>query len=185
MGYFDLIRIKNRLEKYYIDMIRSAIPLLVLLSGVSNAAQDRPHTGSLIIVADASKPLTLKPADLTAMPRTTLTVKQPDGRGVTYEGVLVAELLKRAGAPLGKELRGAAVASYVVASATDGYRVVFSLAELDPEFSGSEIMVVDRVNGEPLLPDQGPIRIFAPRDIAGARSIRMLERIEVVRLPKP
>ena len=119
------------------------------------------------------------------MPRTTITVKQPDGRGVTHEGVLVAELLKRVGVPLGKALRGDAMATYVVASATDGYRVIFSLAELDPEFTGSEVMVVDRTNGQPLLADQGPIRLVAPKDLAGARSIRMLERIEVVRLPKP
>ena len=116
------------------------------------------------------------------MPRTTITVKQPDGRGVTHEGVLVAELLKRVGAPLGKALRGDAMATYVVASATDGYRVVFSLAELDPEFSGSEIMIVDRTNGQPLLADQGPIRLVVPKDLPGARSMRMLERIEVVRL---
>jgi hypothetical protein len=52
-----------------------------------------------------------------------------DGRTLRYEGVLVGEILKRAGAPLGAELRGNAVASYVVAFATDGYQVVFSLAE--------------------------------------------------------
>ena len=97
----------------------------------------------------------------------------------------MGELLQRAGAPLGKALRGDAMATYVVASATDGYRVIFSLAELDPEFTGSEIIVADRTNGQPLLADQGPIRIIAPKDLAGARSIRMLERIEVVRLPKP
>ena len=146
--------------------------------------ETKPHSGTLVVVADPAKPLTLKPADLLTMPRTTITVKQPDGRGVTHEGVLVAELLKRVGVPLGKALRGDAMATYVVASATDGYRVVFSLAELDPEFTGSEILVVDRTNGQPLLPDQGPIRIVAPKDLAGARSIRMLERIEVVRPPK-
>ena len=157
------------------------------VAGVATGAraQDRPHSGALVVVVDSSKPLTLKPADLQTMPRTSITVKQPDGRGLTHEGVLVAELLKRVGAPLGKALRGDAMATYVVATATDGYRVVFSLAELDPEFTGSEVMVVDRTNGQPLLPDQGPIRIVAPKDLAGARSIRMLERIEIVRLPKP
>jgi len=160
--------------------------VIALLLAVAPAAapQTRPHSGTLVVVADREKPLTLKPSDLAAMPRTKVTVKQPDGRAVVHEGVLVAELLKRAGAPLGKALRGDAMASYVVASATDGYRVVFSLAELDPEFTGSEIMVVDRTNGDALLPDQGPIRLVVPKDIAGARSIRMLERIEVVRLPK-
>jgi DMSO/TMAO reductase YedYZ molybdopterin-dependent catalytic subunit len=161
------------------------VALLAVVSALPARAQDRSHSGTLVVVADPLKPLTLKPADLAAMPRTTVTVKQPDGRGVTHEGVLVSEILKRAGVPLGKALRGDAMATYVVASATDGYRVIFSLAELDPDFTGSEIMVADRTNGQPLLADQGPIRIVAPKDLAGARSIRMLERIEVVRLPKP
>jgi len=39
---------------------------------------------------------------------------------VAYEGVLVSELLKRAGAPSGPELRGPAVAAYVVATGNDG-----------------------------------------------------------------
>ncbi len=159
--------------------------LLVIVSVTQAPAQDRPHTGTLVVVAAPAPPLTLTPADLLKMPRTTITVKQPDGRGITHEGVLVAEVLKRAGAPLGKALRGDAMASYVVALATDGYRVVFSLAELDPEFSGSEIMIVDRTNTQPLLADQGPMRLVVPKDLPGARSMRRLERIEVVRLPKP
>jgi len=165
-------------------LVAGALCAGVIVASASVLAQERPHSGTLVVVADPSKPLTLKPPDLAAMPRTTITVKQPDGRGVTHEGVLVAELLKRAGVPLGKALRGDAMATYVVASATDGYRVIFSLAELDPEFTGSEIMVADRTNGQPLLADQGPLRLVAPKDLAGARSIRMLERIEVVRLLK-
>ena len=142
------------------------------------------HSGTLTVVVDPAKPLVLKAADLTSMPRTTVATGR-DGRKVTHEGVLVAELLKRVSAPLGKELRGANVASYVVVSASDGYRVVFSLAELDPDFTGSQVIVADRVDGNPLLADDGPLRIVAPKDLAGARSIRMLEKIEVVRLPKP
>jgi len=125
----------------------------------------------------------LTAADLKAMPRTTVTLKQ-DGRDVKYEGVLVGAVLARAGATLGRDMRGAAVASYVVASASDGYRAVFSLAELDPEFTGSEIIVADTVDGKPLFDYQGPFRIVAPRDTRGARGVRMLQKLEVVRLPK-
>jgi len=165
--------------------MRHVIACLVTAAVVSPAfAQDRAHTGTLVVVAAPAPPLTLTPADLLKLPRTRITFKRPDGRAEVHEGVLVAELLKRAGAPLGKALRGDAMASYVVASATDGYRVVFSLAELDPEFTGSEIIVADRTNGDTLLPDQGPMRLIVPKDIPGARSMRMLERLEVVRLSK-
>jgi DMSO/TMAO reductase YedYZ molybdopterin-dependent catalytic subunit len=137
----------------------------------------------LVIAGDVTQPLTIRPTDLKTMPRTTVTVSE-EGREVSYEGVLVGELLKRAGAPVGRDLSGKAVATYVRASAKDGYQVVFSLAELDPSFTPNDIIVADTIDGKPLFDYQGPLRIVAPHDKRGARSIRMLQRIEVVRLVK-
>jgi hypothetical protein len=96
------------------------------------------------------------------MPRTTVTVTA-EGRDEKDEGVLVGEVLKRAGAPLGRDMTGAAVATYVVASAKDGYRAVFALVELDPEFTSNDIIIADSVDGKPLFDDQGPLRLVAPR----------------------
>ena len=124
----------------------------------------------------------LVPDELKGMPRTSVEVKGEDGRVVKYEGVLVGEILKRAGATVGSEMRGDAMATYVVASASDGYQVVFSLAELDPAFTSSEIIVADTIDGKPLFAYQGPLRIVAPKDARATRSIRMLQRLEVVRL---
>ena len=140
-------------------------------------------TRTLVIAGDVATPLTLTPAEFKALPRTRVEQKE-DAKVTVYEGVLVGELLKRAGAPAGNDMRGNAVASYVVAAATDGYQVVFSLAELDPGFTSNDIIVADTVDGKPLFDYQGPFRIVAPKDKRGARSIRMLERLELVRLRK-
>lgn len=148
------------------------------------AAQTATQTSPLQITGDVRTPLSLTPGDLKAMPRTRVEVKDEDGQAVTYEGVLVGDILKRAGAALGPDMRGTAVATYVVASARDGYQVVFSLAELDPAFTASQIIVADTINGKPLFAYQGPLRIVAPHDARPARSIRMLERLNVVRLSK-
>jgi DMSO/TMAO reductase YedYZ molybdopterin-dependent catalytic subunit len=149
----------------------------------SSAAVDTTAPTTLVIGGDVTQTLTLQPAELKAMPRTTVTVSE-EGREIKYEGVLVGELLKRAGAPVGRDLSGKAVATYVRASAKDGYQVVFSLAELDPGFTSNDIIVADTIDGKPLFDYQGPLRIVAPHDKRGARSIRMLQRIEVVRLVK-
>jgi DMSO/TMAO reductase YedYZ molybdopterin-dependent catalytic subunit len=138
---------------------------------------------TLVIAGDVTQALTITTADLKAMPRTTVAVTE-EGRQISYEGVLVGELLKRAGAPVGRDLSGKAVATYVRASAKDGYQVVFSLAELDPGFTPNDIIVADSIDGKPLFDYQGPFRIVAPHDKRGARSIRMLQRLEVVRLVK-
>ena len=147
------------------------------------AAQPASTVRALAIAGDVARPLTLTADELKAMPRTKVEIKE-EGRTVAYEGVLVGEVLKRAGAPVGSELRGNAVASYVVASAQDGYQAVFSLAELDPGFTSNDIIVADTIDGKPLFAYQGPFRLVAPKDSRGARSVRMLERIEVVRLRK-
>jgi DMSO/TMAO reductase YedYZ molybdopterin-dependent catalytic subunit len=143
-----------------------------------------PPVTALKITGEVKTPLTITPDELKAMPRTRVEIKDENGQAVKYEGVLVGELLKRAGATLGPEIRGNAVATYVVASASDGYQVVFSLAELDPAFTGSEIIIADTIDGKPLFAYQGPFRIVAPKDTRAARSIRMLQQLEVVRLKK-
>jgi DMSO/TMAO reductase YedYZ molybdopterin-dependent catalytic subunit len=150
----------------------------------AQAAQSPAAATTLAIGGDVGKNLSLAPDDLKAMPRIRVEVKAEDGTTSVYEGVLVAELLKRAGVPLGTELRGDAVATYLVASASDGYQVVFSLPELDPAFTSSDVIVADTVDGKPLFGYQGPLRIVAPKDLRAARSIRMLQRLEVVRLRK-
>jgi DMSO/TMAO reductase YedYZ molybdopterin-dependent catalytic subunit len=168
---------------------RSLLPTRFLLPAamalacavVPAAAQSQGST--LAIAGDISNPLTISAEDLKSMPRTSVTA-MAEGRETRYEGVLVGELLKRAGAPLGRDLSGGALATYVVASASDGYQVVFSLAELDPALTANDIIVADTTDGKPLLENQGPLRIVAPHDKRPARSVRMLQKLEIVRLRK-
>ena len=118
------------------------------------------------------------------MPREKVSVPDQDGTKVEYEGVPLREILKRAGAPMDKDLRGKALASYILAKASDGYEVVFTLAEVAPDFANEPILVADRRDGKALFGYQGPFRLVCPNDKAGARSVRMLNSIEVVRLEK-
>jgi hypothetical protein len=138
---------------------------------------------TLAIAGDVSKPITLTADDLKVMPRTTVSLMD-QGREVKYGGVLVGEILARAGAPLGRDLSGPAVATYVLASGKDGYAALFSLGELDPGMTSSDIIVADTIDGQPLFDYQGPFRVVAPHDKRGARGVRMLQRLDVVRLRK-
>jgi DMSO/TMAO reductase YedYZ molybdopterin-dependent catalytic subunit len=136
----------------------------------------------LRIVGAVSAPLVLTVADLKKMPRKTLTVVNAhDKKTETYEGVLLEELLHRAGVPRGEQLRGPSMGIYVIAEAEDGYRVVFSLAELDSGIIESEVIVADTMDGAPLAAKQGPFRLVAPHEKRPARWVRMLKSITVVR----
>ncbi|HTB12129.1 MAG TPA: molybdopterin-dependent oxidoreductase [Bryobacteraceae bacterium] len=139
----------------------------------------------LAIAGDVTNPLSLTKADLAKMPRTSVTVKaEGSDEQTTYEGVLLFDILKEAGAPVGKQLMGKALATYVLAEAKDGYQVVYALPEFDPSFTDNKIIVADTVNGKPLFQYQGPFRLVVPSEKKGARSIRMLEKVTVVRLRK-
>ena len=156
--------------------------LLLLFAGSTAAiAQTPPATAQLKIGGAVSTPLTLTVAELKTMPRTTLHVTNThEKKTETYEGVLLEELLRRAGAPQGEKLRGPLMTSYVIAEAEDGYRVVFALAELDSAFLDSQILVADTLDGAPIGPKQGPLRLVAPREKRPARWVRMLKSITVV-----
>ncbi len=129
-----------------------------------------------------SSPLSLTVADLKTMPRKTLTVVHPhDKKTEKYEGVALEEILHKAGVPQGEALRGPAMATYVVAEGADGYRVVFSLAELDSGIADSEVLVADTMDGAPLGDKLGPFRLVAPHEKRPARWVRMLKSLTAVR----
>jgi DMSO/TMAO reductase YedYZ molybdopterin-dependent catalytic subunit len=139
---------------------------------------------AIAVGGDVSSPLKLTADDLAKMPRATATIPDPKGNNVVYEGVALRELLKRAGAPTGKDLRGKALTTYVLARAHDGYQVLFSLGEIDEQFGNESILVADKRDGKPLEGNQGPFRLVCPNDKEGARSVRMLEAIDVMRVSK-
>ena len=91
----------------------------------------------------------------------------------------LSDLLSKAGVPLGDKLRGPALATYVVAQASDGYAVVYSIAELDPALTDNRIILADTMDGKPLAGKEGPFRIVVPGDKRPARWIRMVNVLHV------
>jgi len=138
----------------------------------------------LAISGDVPMPVTLSAADLATMPRTSAEITEQDGAKSTYEGVALQEILKKAGVSFGRQMRGKALAGYVLAEASDGYAVAFSLGELDPDLGGEKVIIADKRDGKPLFEYQGPVRLVIPADKEGARSVRMLQKLEVVALLK-
>ncbi len=160
----------------------ATVSLSVVLLAYVAAAQNGTKTGgaALTIGGDVTTPLTLSVADLEKMPQMTLRVTNPHNHKLeTYQGVPLDTLLQQAGVPHGEAIRGKWMRAYVLVTAADGYRVVYSLAELDPGFLDSEVLVADRMNGEPLGPHQGPLKLVAPHDKRPARWVRMLKSITV------
>jgi len=153
----------------------------VLVAGIVRAAQGARNGAVLLTVKGAVKQeLQLTAANLQELPRVHVTAKDHDSAMQEYEGVTLQALLAKAGVPASGDLRGKNMTLAVVAEAGDGYRVVFSLAEMDGDFAGETVAVVDTVNGKALGAEQGPLRLVVPGDKRQGRWVRMLKAITVV-----
>ena len=116
---------------------------------------------------------------LAGLPRHTVAADD-HGTKIAFEGVLLRDVLARAGVPLGEKLHGpAALTSFVLATALDHYQVVFSIAELDAGFTDQVILLADRRDGKPLGAGTGPLQIVVPHEKRAGRWIRQVNRLEV------
>jgi hypothetical protein len=120
------------------------------------------------------------PAELKTLPHKTVTVFNAHiKKEETYSGIVLAELLARVHAPVGEALKGKLFMTGVVAEGTDGYRVLYSIAEVDPAMHTGDVIVADTVNGEPIAKN-GAFQLINTEDKRPARWVRNLEAIEVV-----
>ena len=133
----------------------------------------------LTISGEITKPLTLQVADLKAMPHSDVTATDRDGKAHRYSGVPLVDLLKQAGTTLGGELRGKNLTKYVIVRASDGYEVLFTLPEIDPDFATRTILLADSVDGATLSAGAGPYRIVVPGEKKPTRWVRQVKAIEV------
>ncbi len=116
--------------------------------------------------------------NLDAFPRHTV-VTSDHGRKATFEGVALRDVLAKAGVPLGEALRGKALSRVIIVSGLDGYQVVYAIAEVDAAFTDQIILLADRRDDGPLLPDTGPLQLVVPHDQRPARWVRQVAKIEV------
>lgn len=169
--------IKNPFEVQKMLNPKKTLAALFVMLPMLAMAQSAPV---LRITGAAVTPSNFSATDLAQMPRLTVDVQNPhNGQMEHYEGVRVSDLLAKVGAPLGDKLRGKAMATYVQAIASDGYSVVYSLAELDPAFHENQSIIADRLNGKPLDAKEGPFKAVIPGDKRPARWIRMLTELQV------
>ncbi|OYW15540.1 MAG: hypothetical protein B7Y82_11790 [Sphingomonadales bacterium 32-65-25] len=137
-----------------------------------------------LLAASAALPTSL-PVDAATLARlpvanATLTAH---GKSHACTGVWLADLAAAAGLPAGEALRGPALTTLIVAEAGDGYRVAFSLAELDPKLGNRAVLVANACDGQPLAAADGPLRLVVPGEVRAARSVRQIKALRVVALP--
>jgi DMSO/TMAO reductase YedYZ molybdopterin-dependent catalytic subunit len=123
-------------------------------------------------------------AALKALTATQVTVQSMGVNGqttsATYSGVLLNDLLTRAGTVLDKKKNGI-LRLGVVAIGSDGYSVLVVGGEIAPKFGNIQVIVAYDANGQPLSAD-GFARLVVPGDQAMGRFVSNLTELQVVAL---
>jgi len=157
-----------RIQRQFISLL---VYLLIGCSYYYSTAQTQQKKSFVKVEGEVTKPLTLYVSDLSKMNRVDIIRKDRDEKDHTFSGVSLHEILKLAGVTVGKELHGENLSKYLLARAGDGYEVLFSLAELDPEFTNRVVILADQMDGKPLAAGKGPFRIVVPEEKKPARCI--------------
>lgn len=153
---------------------------LAILSGQETLHQAPATRSTSLTITYHAKTLTLSPSELAALPHTTVTVFNGHSKGnETYSGVPLITLLGKLGVPQGEAVRKELFMTGVVAQGTDGYKVLYSIAEVDPTVHTGQILIADSLDGKPIGAD-GAFKMISTEEKRPARWVRNLDKISVV-----
>jgi hypothetical protein len=145
-------------------------------------------TAGLAVAGDLPRTGTLAVADLAKMAPEAFEVDGNSGkhraRGVRLDRILTHFGFSPGDMGKGESLRDkrAGWKKVVRATAADGFEAAFSCAELSDQMGPTRAYVVFELDGKPLAPDMGPLRLAVPTDKEPSRSLRQLVRVEVLDL---
>lgn len=136
------------------------------------------------------RPAALTETDLAARSAVTQAVNFSSGSGPqahTYTGTSLWSLLNDAGLQADGTRKNDLLSRHVLATGADGYKVVFALGELNPEYGNKPALVAyaETTAGvsAPLAAADGPFRVTAPGDVKGGRYVSNLTRLDVAAPP--
>ncbi|MFS2189576.1 molybdopterin-dependent oxidoreductase [Mucilaginibacter sp. Mucisp84] len=161
-------------------MKKYTLVLFLLIVGLATHAQTATKESVVNVTGEVTNPLSIGPAELQQYKQTTVTRKDRDGKVRIYSGVIVSEILTKAGVTLDADLHGKNLVKYLLVEASDGYQVLFTLTELDKGFTDRTIILADKVDGQPLAPADGPFRIIVQDEKKPARCIKQVTAMKVM-----
>lgn len=173
----------RKLSLLLLSLILFAVPLLHAASTAADPVTQ--VTERLEVRGTVEHPLDLGLAELRAFPAQQLSEvplicqsgaqvgKLENFRGVRLRDVLEKAVIK---APAHNDVKK----MVVVATASDGYAVVFSWSELFNTAVGDGVLVLFEKGGQPIPDDRGRIALVSTQDLrTGPRSVKWLRSLEV------
>lgn len=149
-----------------------------MLAEAPFAAAQEAH--GIEITGNAVATGAMTPDELSRLPTIEQDVRYQTSKGEEsghYKGPLLWSILEARGIADLPGHNGQLKNSFVV-EGRDGYRIVFSVGEIDPNFGNAPIQLATDRDGKSLVPGEG-YRLVVPGDKRGARYVRDVVKIEV------
>ena len=159
----------------------ACLALSAYAAGPATRPIDHP---TIKLVLDGKPADLLDQAALASMPRASVTAAAPGEQPSIWQGVALEDIVSRTCVASGDALAGRALARLIRVTAADGDQVVFSAAELHPDFGNTQVILADSRDGKPLAQDS-PFRLIVPKDRRSDRWMRFVTTIEVVDASTP
>jgi hypothetical protein len=155
---------------------------IVFGQGIQQPKRLPPEIGqaTITVTGISGTMATLTTEDLAKLPQQTVKTTN-HGTPVTFEGVLLNDVLAKVALPAGEAYNSQAASYYLTVEANDGYKAIFSWAEIDPSFTDRKVYVVTVRDGK-LLPDKdGPFELIVPGEKRNSRWVRQLKALTIRR----
>lgn len=172
--------------KKIIYVILIVFSFALIVSAQTNSPQtNSPQTiqkkeAVLRVEVENGKTLDLTAKDLSKFARRETKAKGHDEKESIYSGFNLNDILLSAGAKLGAgEMRGKELAAYLLVEAADGYRAVFAIAEIAPEFNDEVVLLADTRDGKPLDEKNGVWQIIVPDEKKHGRWVRQVTALKI------
>lgn len=154
--------------------------LLGLSLMLTTAIGVKAQISGITITGDDITPTTITKSMFTDMKQVIIMAKGHDDKVHRYSGVTFSDILAKAGVMLGDSAKRKTILSYVIVTAADNYKAIYTLSEIDPLFANRSIILADRADKKPLPAEDGPFQIIVPGEKKHGRWVRQVTGIQVV-----
>ena len=179
---FNATRVRQGVVLWFLILAGAiALPLPAVLAQSTPVASP-VAAGAIEVTGLVQHPGQVTVADLQALSTETVAVTFESGgepQDHTFTGVRLIDVIEHLGLAVEPNARNPLLPVYLVVTANDGYQVVVSGGEIDPNFGNVPMLLAWEQDGAPLAGDDGPLRLVVPGDLRGGRYVHGIVSIDV------
>jgi hypothetical protein len=156
---------------------RAESPSAEAAQPVKHGGSEAPASPRFSLEGLVMTPAVYDRAAIAALPQSKVTVGS-----VTYTGVSLWTLLDKAGIITHVGIKNDILREAVTVTASDGYKVIISLGEIDPDFGNQPCLIATQQNGSD-FPSGSFAKLVFPNDVKKGRWVANLTALKVSESP--